>query len=58
MLKRIKKILPLETRECLYLEFIIPHINYCSETRNFCNKTATAKLEKVINERALRVVFN
>ena len=32
VLKRMKKILPFETRKCLYLGFIIPHFNYCSET--------------------------
>ena len=57
VLKRMKKILPFETRKCLYLAFIIPHFNYCSETWHFCNKRAIAKLEKV-NERALRFVFN
>ena len=57
VLKRMKKILPFETRKCLYLAFIIPHFNYCSETWHFCNKSAIAKLEKV-NERALRFVFN
>ena len=46
-----------ETRKSLYLAFIIPHFNYCSETWHCCNKNATAKLEKV-NERALRFVFN
>ena len=53
----MKKILPFETRKCLYLAFIIPHFNYCSETWHFCNTSAIAKLEKV-NERALRFVFN
>ena len=57
VLKRMKKILTFETRKCLYLSFIIPHFKYCSETWHFCNKSATAKLEKV-NERALRFVFN
>ena len=57
VLKRMKKILPFETRKCLYLGFIIPHFNYCSETWHFCHKNITAKLEKV-NERALRFVFN
>ena len=28
-LKQMKKILPFETRKCLYLGFIIPHFNYC-----------------------------
>ena len=53
VLKRMKKILLFETRECLCLEFIIPQFTYCSETWHFCNKNITAKLEKV-NERALR----
>ena len=57
VLKRMKKILPLETRKCLHLAFIIPNFNYCSETWHFCNKSATAKLEKV-NERDLRFVLN
>ena len=57
VLKRMKKILPFETRKCLYLGFIIPHFNYCSETWHFCDKSITAKLEKV-DERALRFVFN
>ena len=29
VLKRMKKILPFETRKCLYLAFIIPHFNFC-----------------------------
>ena len=53
VLKRFKKILPFKTRKCLYLAFIIPHFNYCSETWHFCNKNTTEKLENV-NERALR----
>ena len=32
VLKRMKKMLPLETRKRLYCAFIIPHYNYCSET--------------------------
>ena len=56
LLKRMKKILTFETRKSLYLAFIIPHFNYCSETWHCCNKNATAKLEKV-NECALRFVF-
>ena len=54
---RMKKILPFETRKCLYLEFIIPHFNYSTETWRFCNKNITAKLERV-NGRALRLIFN
>ena len=50
-------VLEFESRKCLYLRFIIPHFNFCSETWHFCNKNITAKLEKV-NERALRFVFN
>ena len=56
-LKRMKKMLPLETRKRLYRAFIIPHFNYCSETWHFCRKNGTAKLEKA-KERALRFVFN
>ena len=51
------KRLPFETWKCLYLAFIIPHFNYCSETWHFCNKNITAKLGKV-NEPFLRFVFN
>ena len=57
VLKRMKKMLPLETRKRLYRAFIISHFNYCSETWHFCSKNDTAKLEKA-NERALRFVFN
>ena len=57
VLERMKKTLPFESRKCLYLRFIIPHLNFCSETWHFCNKNIIAKLEKV-NERALRFVFN
>lgn len=32
VLKRMKKMLPFETRRDLYLAFILPHFNYCSET--------------------------
>ena len=55
--KRIKKILSFETRKFLYLAYIISHFNYCSKTWHFCNKSATAILEKV-NDRALRCVSN
>ena len=47
VLKRMKKILPFETRKCLYLSFIIPHFNCCLESWHFCNKNTTAKLENV-----------
>ena len=57
VLKRMKKILPFETRKCLYVGFIIPHFKYCSETWHFCKKNIIAKLEKV-NEHALHFVFN
>ena len=57
VLKRMKKIPPFETRKCLYIGFLFPHFNYCSETWHFCNKNITTKLEKV-NERALRFVVN
>ena len=56
VLKRIKKMLPFETRRDLYLAFILPHFNYCSETWNFCSKSAADKLER-LNERAIRFVF-
>ena len=56
VLKRMKKMLPFETRRDLYLPFILPHFNYCSETWNFCSKSAADKLER-LNERAIRFVF-
>jgi len=57
VLKRMKKLLPFQTRKSIYLAFILPHFNYCSETWKFCSKSASAKLEKV-NEGALRFAFN
>ena len=56
VLKRMKKMLSFETRRDLYLAFILPHFNYCSETWNFCSKSAADKLER-LNERAIRFVF-
>ena len=56
VLKRMKKMLPFETRRDLYLAFILPHFNYCSETWNFCSKSAADKLER-LNECAIRFVF-
>ena len=56
VLKRMKKMLPFETRCDLYLAFILPHFNYCSETWKFCSKSAADKLER-LNERAIRFVF-
>ena len=56
VLRRMKKMLPFETRMKLYQSFIVPHFNYCAETWNFCSKGATTKLEK-LNERALRFVY-
>ena len=41
----------------VFLPFIVPQFNYCPEIWHFCDKSATAKLEKV-NERALRFVCN
>ena len=52
----MKKMLPFETRRDIYLSFILPHFEYCSESWHFCNKAASEKLEKV-NERAVRLVF-
>jgi hypothetical protein len=57
VLKRMKKLLPFETRKDIYQLFIVPHFDYCSETWHFCIKTLTDKLEKV-NERAIRFVFS
>ena len=57
VLKRMKKIPPFKLRKCLYLGFLLPHFNYCSETWHFCDKNITTKLQKV-NERALRFVVN
>ena len=56
VLRRMKKMLPFETRMKLYQSFIVPHFNYCAETWNFCSKGVTTKLEK-LNERALRFVY-
>ena len=56
VLKRMKKMRPFETRRDLYLAFILPHFNYCSETWNFCSKSAADKLER-LSERAIRFVF-
>ena len=56
VLRRMKKMLPVETRMKLYQSFIVPHFNYCAETWNLCSKGATTKLEK-LNERALRFVY-
>ena len=56
VLRRMKKMLPFETRMKLYQSIIVPHFNYCAETWNFCSKDATTKLEKN-NERALRFVY-
>ena len=56
VLKRMRNILPFEIRSKIYMCFIAPHFNYCSETWHFCNKTTADKLEKV-NERAIRFVF-
>ena len=57
VLKRMKKMLSFETRRDLYLAFILPHFNYCSETWNFCSKSAADKLER-LNERARSGLFS
>ena len=54
LLRRMKEMLPFETRMKLYQSF-----NYCARQWNhwnFCSKGATTKLEK-LNERALRFVY-
>ena len=56
-LRRMKKVLPFETRKDLYRAFILPHFKYCAETWHHCRKRCAAKLEKV-NERAIRFVCN
>ena len=59
LLRRMKEMLPFETRMKLYQSFIVPHFNYCARQWNhwnFCSKGATTKLEK-LNERALRFVY-
>ena len=33
--RRMKKLLPFETRTSIYFAFILPHFNYCSETWHF-----------------------
>ena len=57
VLKRMRNMLPFETRLSIYTSFIAPHFNYCSESWHFCNKSSADKLEKV-DERAIRFVFN
>ena len=57
VLKRMRNMLPFETRLRIYTSFIAPHFNYCSESWHFCNKSSADKLEKV-DERAIRFVFN
>lgn len=48
-----EKMSPFDIRHDLYLSFIVPHLNYCSETWHFCT---TNKLEK-IDERVIRFEF-
>ena len=48
--------LPFEIRMKLYQAYIVPHFNYGAETRHFCSKRASDKLEK-INKRALCFVY-
>lgn len=43
VLRRMKRMLPFEMRHDLYLSFIAPHFNYCSETWHFCSKGTTDK---------------
>ena len=43
VLRRMKRMLPFEIRRGLYLSFIAPHFNYCSETWRFCSKGSTDK---------------
>ena len=56
VLKRMKKLLPLQLWENLYRAFIAPHFNYCAESWHFCGNRLTEKLKK-LNERALRFVY-
>ena len=56
VLKRMQKLLPFETRSDIYKAFILPHVNYCSETWHFCSKNSADKLE-MVNKRALRFVL-
>ena len=50
VLKRMKKLLPLQLRENLYRTFIAPHFNYCAESWHFCGNRLTEKLEKLIEQ--------
>ena len=57
VLKRMKKILPLETRKNLYQAFIVPHFKYCTETWHFRGRQSNSKLEK-LNKQTLRFVYH
>ena len=52
----MQKLLLFETRRDFYKAFILPHLNYCSETWHFCHKKSADKLE-MVNKRALRFLF-
>ena len=55
-LNRLKNILPVKTKEALYLAFILPNFYYCGQVWHHCGARNSKKLERV-NERALRYVF-
>ena len=56
VLKKMRKLLPFETRRNLYEASLLPHFNYCSETWHFCHKKSGDKLQ-MVNKRALGFFF-
>lgn len=56
-IRRLSKVLDVETKLKIYNSFIQSNFNYCSIVYNTFSKTQAQKLEK-LNERALRFVYN
>ena len=58
VLLRLSKFLTIETKNLIYKSFIRSSFNFCPFVWHFCSKTSSAKMEKKLQYRALRLVFN
>ena len=57
ILRRLKNLIPVNTRLLLYKSAIMPHLTYCHLVWHFCTASDGRKLER-LQERALRLVYN
>ena len=57
ILRRLKNLIPVNSRLLLYKSIIMPHLTYCHLVWHFCTASDSRKLQR-LQERAVRLVYN